>query len=146
VLWSALRSTLSAAMFLAVGAALGGVPSGWGVLAVPAAVLCGSAFFAPLAAYSVTRDSEVSFPLIIRLGVMPLFLFSGTFFPVEQLPGWAQPVALASPLWHGVELARAATTGTVHAPAVAGHLVVLVTVLVLGWCAGARTWSRRLNR
>lgn len=144
MIWTALRITLSATVFLAVGAALGGVPSGWGVLAVPAAVLCGTAFFAPLAAYSATQHTEVTFPLIMRLGVMPLFLFSGTFFPVAQLPDWAQPVALASPLWHGVELARAATTGRFHGSSVAGHVLVLVGVLSLGWCAGARTWTRRL--
>jgi lipooligosaccharide transport system permease protein len=146
VAWTAVRTTLSATVFLAVGALLGGVPSAWGILAVPAAVLCGAAFFAPLAAYSAGRDTEVTFPLIMRLGIMPLFLFSGTFFPVEQLPGWAQPVALASPLWHGVELARAATTGAGHASAVAGHVMVLVTVLLVGSLAGARTWSRRLAR
>lgn len=142
--WTALRTTLSAAMFLVVGAALGGVPSAWGLLAVPTAVLCGSAFFAPLAAYSATQHTEVAFPLIMRLGVMPLFLFSGTFFPVEQLPDWAQPVALASPLWHGVELARSATTGTFDGPSVIGHVLVLVGVLALGWYAGIRTWTRRL--
>lgn len=142
--WTALRTTLSAAMFLVVGAVLGGVPSAWGLLAVPAAVLCGSSFFAPLAAYSAAQHTEVAFPLIMRLGVMPLFLFSGTFFPVEQLPDWAQPVALASPLWHGVELARSATTGTFDGPSAVGHVLVLVGVLALGWYAGIRTWTRRL--
>ncbi len=144
--WTALRTTLSATMFVVVGAALGGVPSAWGLLAVPAAVLCGSAFFAPLAAYSATQHTEVAFPLIMRLGVMPLFLFSGTFFPVDQLPGWAQPVALASPLWHGVELARSATTGTFDGSGAVGHVLVLVGVLALGWYTGTRTWTRRLAR
>ena len=95
-----------------VAALLGAVPSAWGVLAIPAAGLCAAAFCAPLAAYSVMLDTDLSFPLIMRLGVLPLFLFSGTFFPIIQLPDGLQPIAQLSPLWHGVELARAATTGT----------------------------------
>jgi lipooligosaccharide transport system permease protein len=144
VLWSAIRTTASASAFLLVAAVLGGVPSPWGILAVPAAVLCATAFCAPLAAYSATRDSDVSFPLVMRLGVMPLFLFSGTFFPVDQLPGWARPLAALSPLWHGVELSRAATTGTADGLAVAAHVVVLLGVIAAGGWVGARTWRHRL--
>ncbi len=104
------RCSASAA-FLLVAALLGAVPSPWGVLAIPAAGLCAAAFCAPLAAYSITLDSDLSFPMIMRLGVLPLFLFSGTFFPISQLPSGLRPLAVFSPLWHGVELARDATTG-----------------------------------
>ena len=72
--------------FLLVAAILGAVPSAWGILAIPAAGLCAAAFCAPLAAYSSRHDSDLSFPMIMRLGVLPLFLFSGTFFPIRQLP------------------------------------------------------------
>jgi lipooligosaccharide transport system permease protein len=114
------------------------------VLAVPAAVLCTTAFTAPLAAYAATRESDISFPLIMRLGIQPLFLFSGTFFPVSQLPDAFEPVAWLSPLWHGVELARSATTGSVDALAAAGHVVALVAVIAAGAWLGARTWEQRL--
>lgn len=144
VLWTSIRTFVSATAFLLVAALLGAVPSAWGLLAVPAAVLCAAAFCAPLAAFSATQDSDLSFPLIMRLGVMPLFLFSGTFFPVSQLPGWLQPLAALSPLWHGVELARAATTGSSELLPALAHVAVLAAVVAAGAWAGAGTWRRRL--
>lgn len=144
VLWTAIRTTLSATAFLFVATLLGGVPSLWGVLAVPAAVLCASAFSAPLAAFSATQQSDLSFPIIMRLGVMPLFLFSGTFFPVSQLPGALQPLAALSPLWHGVELARSATSGSAELLPTLSHIGVLVAVIAAGAWVGARTWRHRL--
>jgi lipooligosaccharide transport system permease protein len=144
LVWTAIRTVLSASAFLLVAALLGGVPSPWGVLAVPAAVLCTTAFAAPLAAYAATRESDLSFPLIMRLGVMPLFLFSGTFFPVSQLPDALEPVAWLSPLWHGVELARSATTGSLDVLPAAGHVGVLLVVIAAGLRFGVRTWKQRL--
>ena len=81
---------------------LGGVISWWAPLAIPAAVLTASAFAAPLTAFAATQETDFRFPVIMRLGVIPLFLFSGTFFPISQLPGWLQPFCWLSPLWHGV--------------------------------------------
>ena len=113
VLWVTLRAVLGATVFLLVAAALGAVPSAWGILAIPAGALTAAAFCAPLAAYSVGLDSDLSFAVILRVGLLPLTLFSGTFFPISQLPHWLRLFAMASPLWHGVELARDATTGIV---------------------------------
>jgi lipooligosaccharide transport system permease protein len=144
VLWNALRAMLGAAPFLLVAALLGAIPSAWGVLAIPAAGLCAAAFSALLAAYSITVDSDASFPMIMRLGILPLFLFSGTFFPISQLPSALQPLAALSPLWHGVELARAATTGTFHPVAIVAHVAVLVACIAAGAAAGSRTFARRL--
>jgi lipooligosaccharide transport system permease protein len=145
VLWTALRSMLGAAAFLLVAALLGAVPSAWGVLAIPAAGLCSAAFCALLAAYSIKLDSDLSFPMIMRLGVLPLFLFSGTFFPVSQLPSGLRPLALFSPLWHGVELARDATTGTFDVAPVLAHIAVLVACIAVGASFGVRRFSRRLS-
>ncbi len=86
MLWIALRTAIAAAAFLLVAAVLGAVPSAWGILAVPAAVLCGAAFAAPIGAYTATQETDLKFPVMVRLGLIPLFLFSGTFFPVEELP------------------------------------------------------------
>lgn len=145
VLFTAVRATVSSSAFLLVAWLFGGVPSAWGLLALPAAVLCAVAFAAPIAAFTATQDTDIGFPLIIRLGVMPLFLFSGTFFPVAQLPDALEPVALASPLWHGVELCRAATTGDVEfLPAVA-HVLVLGFFVLVGVLWGTRTFPRRLT-
>ncbi|HUF33872.1 MAG TPA: ABC transporter permease [Acidimicrobiales bacterium] len=142
--WTAVRTTIGAVAFLAVAAALGGVPSWWGLLAVPAAVLCACAFAAPLSAFAATQQTDVSFSVIMRLGIVPLFLFSGTFFPVTQLPAGLQPLAVASPLWHGVELCRMATTGTLSGARAVGHVAVLVAVVAAATWWGVRTFRRRL--
>lgn len=141
----AVKAVLAAGAFLLVAAVLGALVSPWAVLALPAAVLCALAFAAPLCAYAITRDSDVPFALIMRLGVMPLFLFSGTFFPVENLPDWAEPLSWLSPLWHAVEVGRDACTGDFDVASDAVHLVVLLGVIALGWFVGTRTFTRRLT-
>ena len=64
------------------------------------------AFAAPIMAFTATQRTPDMFSNIFRFGVTPLFLFSGTFFPIESLPNWLQPLAWLSPLWHGVALCR----------------------------------------
>jgi lipooligosaccharide transport system permease protein len=144
VTWTAARVTMGASAFLAVAAVLGAIPSPWGVLAVPSAALCAAAFAAPLTAFSATQDTDLRFPVIMRVGVLPLFLFSGTFFPISQLPHWLRPVAVVSPLWHGVELCRAATTGRLRGGPMVVHAVVLAAFVVAGALWGRRTFARRL--
>jgi lipooligosaccharide transport system permease protein len=145
ILWEAIRTAMSATAFLVVAALFGAVPSWWGVLAVPAATLGAVAFGAPISAFSVTQETDLAFPVIFRLVVVPLFLFSGTFFPIDRLPGWAQPIAVVSPLWHAVELCRAATTGhATSAAAIVVHVAVLGAFVAAGWFAGSRTFTRRL--
>lgn len=145
VLWVGLRALFAAAAFLLVAALLGAVPSAWGVLAIPACGLTAAAFCAPLAAFSITQDSDLSFPMIMRLGVLPLFLFSGTFFPISQLPTGLQFLAVLSPLWHGVELARHATTGNFEPWADLLHVAVLVLCVGVGSRFGVRGYTKRLN-
>jgi lipooligosaccharide transport system permease protein len=144
VIWAGIRDMIAATAFVIVAALFGAVPSPWGVFAIPAAALTGCAFASPLAAFSATQETDLSFPLIMRLGIIPMFLFSGTFFPVSQLPGWVQPLAELSPLYHGVELCRAATTGVGSAGAIAVHIVVLVGFVAVGAFFGARSFTRRL--
>ena len=145
VTWTALRAALGAGPFLLIAALLGAVPSVWGGLAIPAAALCAAAFCAPLAAFSVGLETDQAFTMIMRLGVLPLFLFSGTFFPISQLPSGLRPLAAVSPLWHGVELARAATTGQFDALAIVVHTAVLVGCVALGGLVGVRRFARRLS-
>ncbi len=146
LVWVSLRVTLSATMFLAVAAVLGGVLSVWGVLAIPAAVLGALALAAPLAAFAVTQESDLPFALIMRIGVFPLFLFSGTFFPVSQLPDWLQPLALLSPLYHAVELCRMATTGSFDAAEAVGNVIALCIFTGAGWLWGVRSFNRKLTQ
>jgi lipooligosaccharide transport system permease protein len=145
LLWVAFRTAISGTAFLIIAALLGGIVSPWGVLAVPAAVLCGLAFAAVLSAFSITQETEVTLSLMFRLGLMPLFLFSGTFFPISVLPSGLQIVARFSPLWHGGELARHAATGDAHWRADAVHVLVLLAMLAIGWLWGRRNFTRRLT-
>ena len=142
--WIAVRATVSMAAFLVVAALLGGVVSGWGILAIPAATLGALAFAAPLTAFSATQETDQTFPVIMRLGVLPLFLFSGAFFPISQIPAWAKPIAVVSPLYHAVELCRAATTGR-WAWTLIVNAAVLAVFVVGGAVAGAVTFTRKLT-
>lgn len=143
--WSVLRTALYAAGFLVVATLLGGVPSLWAVLAVPFAALCGLAFAAPLAAFSATQETDAAFPIVMRLVITPLFLFSGTFFPVSELPDGVEWVAALSPLWHGVELCRDATTGSLEWGSVALHSTALLGCALAGFLWGRHTFARRLT-
>jgi lipooligosaccharide transport system permease protein len=143
IVWLSVRTAISATAFLVVATLLGAIPSAWGVLALPVAMLCAAAFAAPLAAFTATQDTDVAFPLVIRMLVMPLFLFSGTFFPVEQLPDGLRPVIVLSPLYHASELSRAATTGHLGWGSLA-HVVVLAGCIAAGAWWGRRTFQRRL--
>jgi|RhiMethySRZTD1v2_1073278.scaffolds.fasta_scaffold01395_20 lipooligosaccharide transport system permease protein len=144
VTWTTARLLINATLFVIVAALLGGVPSWWGVLAPLAAALGGLAFAAPLTAYSAAQDSDLSFPIIMRLAVVPMFLFSGTFFPVDQLPDWLEPLARLTPLWHAVELCRGATTGSITLVGAIGHTAFLLAIVGLGCWAGTRTFRSRI--
>lgn len=145
LLWITVRLLVSASMFLVVATAFGGVPSALALLAVPVAALSGLAFAAPLTAFTATREGDSSFPMIMRFGVVPLFLFSGAFFPISQLPSAVRPVAWFTPLWHGVDLCRSLTLGNVQPGRALLHLAVLVAFITAGATCGARTFTRRLT-
>jgi lipooligosaccharide transport system permease protein len=145
LIWTTTWAVMMATPFVLVAALLGAIPSPWGVLAVPVAGLCALSFTAPLAAFSVTQESDASFPIILRLIILPLFMFSGTFFPVENLPAGVRPVAWCTPLWHAVELARGATTGSIGLGAATLHLAYLGVLTGLGLAWGVRTFTRRLT-
>jgi lipooligosaccharide transport system permease protein len=131
--WIALRLSMSGGAYLLVIMLFGAV-RGPGVLAAWVfAVLCGMAFSAPLVAFSAAQEQEGgAFSAIFRFVVLPMTLFSGTFFPISQLPRAVQPLAWISPLWHGTELARGAVVGTLQPVAAAGHLGYLVALLMVG--------------
>ena len=117
----------------------------WGLIpGVFAGVLCGMAFAMPLAAFTASQEGDNAFPAIMRFGITPMFLFGGAFYPIEQLPGWLQPVAWVTPLWHGVELARGAVLGGLDAPMAFVHVGVLLAFVVGGLLWAQRTFTRRL--
>jgi lipooligosaccharide transport system permease protein len=96
---------------------------------------------------STQRDTS-AFNAIWRFGVTPLFLFSGTFFPIDQLPEFLQPIAWLLPLWHGVDLGRAFALGTVtdNLPLMVAHLVILSAGAVGGVIATFVMFRRKLQR
>jgi lipooligosaccharide transport system permease protein len=144
LLFITLRVAMNSAVFVVVMAAFGVIRSPWAALLFPAAVLIGAAFAAPMAAWAVTLERETPFAAVFRLGVVPLMLFSGTFFPIASLPGWLQPLAYATPLWHGVALCRALSLGRLDAGSVAIHVGYLAVLTGAGLWAGAVTYRRRL--
>jgi lipooligosaccharide transport system permease protein len=145
--WQSVRLGMAGAAFLIVAAFLGALVSPFAIFALPAAVLTGLAFAAPLTAFAATQETDARFALVMRFLVLPMFLFSGTFFPISQLPTWLQGLAWISPLWHGVVLCRSATTGAWPDGGALGalvHLVILLGFIGAGALWGTRTFARRL--
>ncbi|MGH3813768.1 MAG: ABC transporter permease [Pseudonocardiaceae bacterium] len=145
--WIALRLMVSGAAYLLV-VALFGVLHGPGVLvALVFAVLCGMAFSAPLVAFAAAQEGEgTAFTAVFRFVVVPMTLFSGTFFPISQLPGVIQPLAWISPLWHGTELVRGAALGTLALWPVVGHVAYLTALLLAGVLLSRWRFRVRLTR
>ncbi|HSZ40439.1 MAG TPA: ABC transporter permease [Trebonia sp.] len=144
LLFNTIRIAMNSAVYLIVMWAFGAARSPWIILGLPAAVLLGVAFAAPVAAWAVTVQVETPFNYVFRFGMVPLMLFSATFFPLSRLPGWLQPVAYATPLWHGVALCRGLSLGTLTLGAAAIHVGYLAALAALGIWAGGRTYRRRL--
>lgn len=144
LLFTMLRLVMNCSIFMAVMAAFGAIQSPWVLAALPVAVLTGLAFAAPIEAWAVTRNKDQSFALIFRFGMIPLFLFSGTFFPISQLPAWIRPVAYVTPLWNGVALCRSLSLGTADLGGALLHVGYLAVVVAAGIVAGQRTYRWRL--
>ena len=148
LLWITARLVLISSVFTVVIVLFGAASSPLVVLAIPAAVLTGLAFAAPIAAFSATQKTPERFAAIFRFGITPLFLFSGTFFPVESLPEAIRPLAWVTPLYHGSALTRGLSLGTAFDDPLLAliHVLVLVACVVVGTWAMIRTIDRRLTR
>jgi len=144
VCWIAVRLTIVSSIYLCVIAAFGVAQSPLTILALPAAVLTGLAFACPIAAFAAVCQNDVWFSTIYRFGIVPLFLFSATFFPVSQLPAWLRPIAYATPLYHGVTLCRELVLGDVDWALVPAHVGYLVALALVGYALARRTFRNRL--
>lgn len=142
--WTTTHVAMNATLFLVVAALLGAVQSWWAVVAVPATALGALACAAPVAAFAAGRDSDSPFPVVMRVVVIPMFLFSGTFYPVDQLPDALEWLARIAPLWHAVELSRGATTGTLSLTAGLAHTAVLLAMIGVGCLWGVRVFRKKL--
>ena len=142
--WIAVRLVTVCAIYVAIMEAFGTLRSGLAVLAIPAGVLAGLAFVTPIMAFAGTQESDRGFSSLYRFGLIPLFLFSGTFFPITQLPRWLQYVAYATPLYHGVALCRGLVLGNLGIAAGAVHAGYLVALVVVGYVFAVRSYRKRL--
>lgn len=142
-----LRLVLQSAIYFAVVALFGAAPSGWGWVSILVATLAGLSFGLPLMAYaaSITEDKG-QFAIVMRLIVMPLFLFSGTFFPLDTLPVAVRWIGWISPIWHGTELGRVISYGYQEPPLLTGaHVLFLLGLAVLGWILSRQQFARRMG-
>jgi lipooligosaccharide transport system permease protein len=105
-LWSVIRLTFILSVFTVIAGVFDALPLRTALMAIPPAVLTGVAFTLIVTAFTVTQEDSTSLTTLFRFGITPLFLFSGTFFPISNLPEAFQYVAYATPLFHGVELVR----------------------------------------
>ena len=133
VFWIGFRSVVAASCFLVV-LAIAGAVSSWWAMAIPlVAVLIAWVHAAPLVGLTVQLKTENIFAMISRVVLFPLFLFSGAFFPVDDMPRGVAAAARATPSWHGVEVARHLARGELALNDLghAGYLAVLAFVGVV---------------
>ena len=142
--WCAFRIGSLAAVFLGVLTLFGIPRSPLAVLAIPFAMLVGLAFSACLIAFTATQKNDVGFSAIFRFVINPLFLFSGTFFPLTNLPEPLQAVAWATPLFHGVELIRGSVLDRLDPLTAPLHLAYLLAMLGVGAFFAVRLLTRRM--
>jgi lipooligosaccharide transport system permease protein len=142
--WSLLRGATYAVGFLIVAWVGGLVVSAWALLAVPAAVLIGFGFAGLGLLVTTYLKSWQDFDLI-TMALLPLFLFSATFYPVEVYPPALRPIVALSPLTHGVELVRSLMLGALR-PGLLGHAAVFVVLGGLGLRVAARRFDLLLRR
>ncbi len=141
----AFRLVLTCGVYTLVVAPFGVYESWWGpVLAFLSQVLVGMAFACLVYGISVRVRSEMSFGLIFRLGVFPMFLFSGAFFPVDNLGSLGSAAARVTPLWHGVNLSRMLTLDNVTWWLAAVNVAVLLVMVVGGWFWSVSGLRKRL--
>lgn len=141
--WIAIRLTTIGVAFVLVMTGFGIPRSPLVVFAIPAAVLTGLAFAAPIMAFTATLKEANWFTVLFRFVITPLFLFSGVFVPVSRLPEPVARIAWLTPLFHGVELVRGFTLDAIPAnwPI---HVVYLLALVALGVGLAERTFRRRL--
>jgi lipooligosaccharide transport system permease protein len=150
VYWGVIRLTFILLVFAIISVLFEALEMTHALLAVPPAVLTGIAFQTVVTAYTVTREDDQALSTLFRFGIIPLFLFSGTFFPISQLPQYLQTVAYFTPLFHGVELVRKVALPEVDSSVVTDlpiwvHVTYLVVMAAIGLVLASRFLERRLR-
>jgi lipooligosaccharide transport system permease protein len=148
IAWNATHAFMVGTIFCLIIVLFGAAATPGIAWSIPIGVLTGVAFSAPIAAFMTTQRDTNAWNNIWRFGITPLFLFSGTFFPIDRLPELIRPIAWVLPLWHGVDLARAAALGTVgdNIPLAIAHVAILAAVAVAGTWAMFVMYRRELEK
>lgn len=145
LLFVVFRLATTSGVFLLVMAPFGVFASVTGtVLAFFVTLLVGMAFATPVYGLSAGLKDQTAFAVIYRVGIIPLFLFSGAFFPVSNLPDSIEWLAKVTPLWHGVDLTRMLTLGHLEAGPALVHLAYLLALAGVGTWWSVRRLTRRL--
>lgn len=145
IMWLGIKLTMAGAVYAVIAALFGAWTSAGMIAVVLIGTLTGLACGTPVMALAATTyDDGTRFGLVFRFILMPMTLFSGTFFPISQLPGPLIWIAWISPLWHGNEAARAVSLGTVGPLAALGHLSFLAVLAAAGWALAHKYFYRRL--
>jgi len=145
LVWVSVRLTLGAIVFLGVMVVFGATDGLHALAMLPVAVLTGLAFAAPIQAFAAAQTNDAPFAALFRFVIMPMFIFSGTFFPISQLPELLQVVAMLTPLWHAVALARSIALETFDPPLAIVHVTYLSAFFVVGLLVSYRTFARKLT-
>ena len=142
--WVLARLALSLGIFVGVMIAFGAVDLVRGMASLGPAILTGMAFGPVITAMTARMEDAQGLAALFRFGIIPMFLFSGTFFPIEQLPNWLEPVAWLTPLWHGVELTRgvALGVGTTWSPLI--NVGYLASWMIAGTFAAVHFLRKRM--
>lgn len=143
VLWAASKSLLSGVAVLIVAAGAGLVRSAWALVLPPVALLIGMVFAAMGLVVASRARSYDFFTYYFTLVITVMYLFSGVFFPIESLPGWARAAAWGMPLTHAVTVVRACMSGRVG-PMLLVHVGALAAMLALAYALAVRWVGRRL--
>lgn len=138
------RVLMTTTVFLVVAAVFGTLHSPWALATVPVALLVAAAAALPTIAFSASITSEHPLILLYQFAIIPMTLFAGVFFPVDLLPEVLRWVAYVFPLWHGVDLCRAAALGVAPDWSALGHVLVLAAWVVVGWPLAYRRFRDRL--
>ena len=149
-IWAIMRLTVILLIFALIAVGFGAIELGPALLAIPPSVLTGLAFTTVITAWTVTREDGTSMSTLFRFGIMPLFLFSGTFFPISQLPDLIEPLAYVTPLFHGVELVRKIALpgidpSVVTTVPIAVHFAYLIVMTAIGVYLASRLLDKRLR-
>jgi lipooligosaccharide transport system permease protein len=140
--WALIRGALYSAAFLCVMAGLGYIVSPWAILCYPGALLITFGFAAAGMAGTTYMRSWQDFDMV-SLAIIPLFLFSATFYPITVYPAWLQVVVRCTPLYQGVALLRGLDLGILHW-SLLGHVVYLAAMGVIGLSVTARRFAKLL--